>query len=66
MDSAKKHATGIEPEFSTRGVKSCQPFEDKSRKRSALLHLFEDALMDEIEKLRHHGKGSDVSFAQRP
>ena len=37
--------------------------ESEARQRPSLPHFFEDAFVDEIEKLRYHGKRGDISFA---
>ena len=64
MHFAKENTPGIEPEFSAESVEAHHARECKPRHRPALLNFFEDAFVDEVEKLRHHGKSGDIPFAQ--
>ena len=54
------------PHLAQIAIQGDQNSENLLRQYPSFLDLFKDALVNQIEKLRHHGEGCDVALAQRP
>ena len=64
MDLAKQNRTGVNPHLAQCPIDSHQTLKHLLRERPSLLDLLEDALVNQIKELRHHGEGGDIAFAQ--
>ncbi len=66
MQLAEESAAGVEPHLTQTAVQCHQGFQRPARNFAALGYFLEDALVNQVEKLRHHGKNSDLPLVQRP
>src|ERR1017187_10262350 len=66
MDLAKQNAPGIESHAAPEYRDALHPTEGETREPPFLLDLFENGVMDQIEKLRYYRKRGDVPFPQSP
>ena len=62
----KKMRAGVESDCAQAAIERHQCLQRPARHLAAFGNFFEYPLVNEIEKLRHHGKNRDLSFVERP
>ena len=65
MDPAKKKTSAIDPDFAQPAIYLHHDPESTHRNCTPFGGFLEDALVDEIKKLRNHRKNGDSAFLQR-
>ena len=56
----------LKPDLAQTAVERHQSLQRPARNFAALGYFLEDALVNQIEKLRHHGEDRDLTFVERP
>ena len=64
MNFPKQNGPGIDADFSQRSVQRNRSTEDFLGDCASLFDFLKDALMNQIVKLRHYGKGGNVALGQ--
>ncbi len=62
---AEKDAASVESNSAQAAIQRHQSLQRPPRHCAALGYLLEDALVNQVEKLRHHGKNRDLAFVER-
>ena len=66
MNFLNRIGPGVDADFAQRAIERHHAGEDFLRERAALLDFLEDALVNQIVKLRHDGKSRDIALAAEP
>ncbi len=62
---AEEDAAGVESDGAQAAIERHQGFQRPARHLAALGDFLEDALVNQVEKLRHHGKNRDLALVER-
>ena len=62
---AEKDAAGVESDRAQAAIERHQSLQRPARHFAALGDFLEDALVNQVEKLRHHGKNRDLALVER-
>ena len=64
MNLSKEKFAGVDSNSPQRAVERHQRPHQPQRELAALVQFFENAFVNQVEKLRHNAKGGDVAFLQ--
>src|SRR5712671_3575590 len=66
VDLAEQNPACVDSHLAQPAVQRHKALEYFLRERPSLRDFLENALVDQVIKLWHHGKGRDIAFAQSP